>query len=738
MNGRLKLGKRRATPIALTVSILLMGMAASAGAGGIAGIIRDAGTGAPLEGIDLDLYDSTWTAVVGVNATSGADGSYLFSPIDAGEYYLRADPNVDQSFVDSYHPDVFLKSEALTFTVNTFGTTIVDFNLDAGVVIAGSIVNSVGTPLELIDLDVYAWDKSYISSINAKTDADGAYVLGCFPPGTFYVKADPSPSDFVVDVFFDSKGTLAQADAVIVNSINVEGVDFVLPAGGNISGTLRAEGSGTPLAGVDIDIFDSLGNFISSESATTDALGFYELGSLPPGVYFVHADASLPQLYVDTYYGDTFDASLATPVTVSAGSLSSLIDINLPLGGTLSGTLFSEGSGSPLSGVDIDVFDSATGNFLISENAASDLNGYFQIGALPAGQYLIQADAVPAQMHVDTYYGDIFDQNLALPVSVSVGTDTPGIDIHLPSGGTLSGTVTHAADGMPLAGVHLSVFDAITGGILVGAGGDTDAAGAFTAGAVPPGDYLLRSNGVPELNLAFEFYPGITFKSEAGVIPVSMNLDSPGHQFALDMGGWISGSVLAATGGAPISGIDIDAYGITGEWVGALDIESDIFGNYLLGPAPVETFLFKADPPLGSEYYFQYFDHTFNFSQALPIAVSAGGTHAGVDFDLFMVNEVDADSPAARVGLSAAYPNPFNPQTTIPFKMAEDGAAQLRVFDLKGRQVRLLASGSFAAGDHPVEWNGRDDRGQELPSGIYFVEFRTGELRQSEKLVLLR
>jgi hypothetical protein len=93
--------------------------------------------------------------------------------------------------------------------------------------------------------------------------------------------------------------------------------------------------------------------------------------------------------------------------------------------------------------------------------------------------------------------------------------------------------------------------------------------------------------------------------------------------------------------------------------------------------------------------------------------------------------------PSATVRQNA--PNPFNPRTTLSFALDTDGQVDLRVFDVSGRRVRQLVSDHMQGGEYVVEWDGRDDSGNELASGTYFYELRVdGRSAGSQKAVLLK
>lgn len=83
-------------------------------------------------------------------------------------------------------------------------------------------------------------------------------------------------------------------------------------------------------------------------------------------------------------------------------------------------------------------------------------------------------------------------------------------------------------------------------------------------------------------------------------------------------------------------------------------------------------------------------------------------------------------------------PNPFNPGTNIRYELAESAPVRLRIYDARGILVRTLYDAPQSAGRHAVSWNGRDDSGQPLASGLYLYQLEAGERRTTRKMVLLR
>jgi hypothetical protein len=83
-------------------------------------------------------------------------------------------------------------------------------------------------------------------------------------------------------------------------------------------------------------------------------------------------------------------------------------------------------------------------------------------------------------------------------------------------------------------------------------------------------------------------------------------------------------------------------------------------------------------------------------------------------------------------------PNPFREATSIAWALPGPQNVTLSLYDVRGALVRLLASGTCDAGRHEVVWDGRDGRGREAASGIYFYSLETAGVRETRRLVLLR
>ncbi len=99
---------------------------------------------------------------------------------------------------------------------------------------------------------------------------------------------------------------------------------------------------------------------------------------------------------------------------------------------------------------------------------------------------------------------------------------------------------------------------------------------------------------------------------------------------------------------------------------------------------------------------------------------------------------LNANSIPDRFVLQQNYPNPFNGRTEIPFHLPQQTMVALIIYDLSGKTIRILGNGNYPTGAHHLDWDGLDDRGMPVASGIYIYRLQTGRYASSKKMVLVR
>jgi hypothetical protein len=88
--------------------------------------------------------------------------------------------------------------------------------------------------------------------------------------------------------------------------------------------------------------------------------------------------------------------------------------------------------------------------------------------------------------------------------------------------------------------------------------------------------------------------------------------------------------------------------------------------------------------------------------------------------------------------LSQNYPNPFNPQTVIEYNLRKESHVKITVYNVLGQKVRILRDEIEEGGHKRVVWDGRDDSGNEVTSGIYFYKIVAGDFAKAKKMIMVK
>ncbi|MBI2567362.1 MAG: hypothetical protein HYV63_10055 [Candidatus Schekmanbacteria bacterium] len=464
-------------------------------------------------------------------------------------------------------------------------------------------------------------------------------------------------------------------------------------AAATIQVTITDESTSSPLAGIDIDVYDASTSNVGGK--TTDQVGFEEVTGLPAGSYVVKADASKTQYYVDEYYDNAVSLSTATPITATANQVVA-IAMALQPGGLIRGTV-RDTQGAALAGIDLDLEDAA-GTKLAYSATSGDGNvrpvGTYELGAVPPGTYYLRTDpaygAGTPQHYQRRYYPDAPDRTTAQPIIVVAGADQQSIDFALPAGYYIAGGATAAAGGgAPVAGLDLDVLDAATGVKITAAGGITDANGQYAIGALPPGTYKVRVDPRYPLHYLRQYFAGASDPAGATILDLA-SADATGVDFSVAEGAYISGLVQSA-GTGTLAGIDLDVYDAFGNLL-ETSATSDASGQYILGPLPAGAYRVKADPVYPQPYANQYYTGSSSLAGATAVPVTPPADVAAIDFALIR---------GAFVSGSVTTAEPRSPSRAVA--RAPLGGVRIRLRDAGGAltgptAISDAATGVFHAG----------------------------------------
>jgi hypothetical protein len=219
--------------------------------------------------------------------------------------------------------------------------------------------------------------------------------------------------------------------------------------------------------------------------------------------------------------------------------------------------------------------------------------------------------------------------------------------------------------------------------------------------------------------------------TECFVQNISMSTTYKGNGKPANRGWTATASVLIHDDlGNPISGATV-----SGQWSGlSSDFDAGITGSDGTVSLDSErinvtgTFTFTMDNVSSS---------TLIYNPALNVitsnSISNSGQNSVVSAEDRVTNNIHTEFQ-----LFKNYHNPFNPTTTISYHLAESQSVRLTIYNLRGESIRRLVSGQQAAGNHSIDWDGRNETGQSVASGIYIYRIHAGQLVDTRRMVLLK
>ena len=584
--------------------------------GEIRGWIRHAETGQPIA--------KAGVTVTGAGASLGdlsdESGAFRVTGLPSGAYMVHVQPAAASGLVFRWLTGApcrggdCAKDERTEIVVRAPAVSEpVTIALQPGGSITGRITNrATGEPLAGIEVTSCCGEGSM-----ATTDATGTYTLRGYATGSFWIQThSPTASGFIDEAYGGVSCWWGRCDRRSGTPVAVKapattaGIDFALQSGARISGRVTNAVTGAGVPGVSVQFTPAAGG--DDSATTTDANGRYISTGLLGGAYFVRTNGPdqigmLDQLHSGRpCFRWACDVRSGTPVRVTVGQRMAGIDFALTPGGSISGTVVDAATAAPVRMVQINVRPSAGGPG--GGRAVTDALGRYSVRSLPSGTYRVAARpawegilgaGLTYGLYLESLLPQVFgaktpdtdDSAAGADVKVVAPEAITSVNFSLLKGGTITGRITNARTGEPLARIGVSVS-----GARHSAHTSTNDLGVYVASGLPSGSYILQTDTQPPspmrgpervLNQVYKGVPCAHYGcSTRGAVPVSVTApDTRDHiDFALIEGGIISGVVRNGLTGAPAEGVRVEFLTASGEQVGYID--TDAQGRYASGGLP--------------------------------------------------------------------------------------------------------------------------------------------------------
>lgn len=629
--------------------------------------------------------------------------------------------------------------------------------------VRGFVMDANGNPVADADLDFDdAVTGERIITPGDNTDPTGFYTVWVLPR-VYHISYAPPPATNLMGKRFYNVDLTSGQDTVI---------NVTLEFGNVISGSVM-DSFGSPIGGIDLDAdMLSTGQRIYTPDDNSDSL---------TGAYWIVVPSETYRIRFQPPAGTRWLGAQLDSVPVFADTV---INATLEEGFLLSGYV-TDGTGSGLENIGIDLRRKDTGEKIYVANKKTDSTGYYN-SAVPAGlfelRYVPPSDSRYPGVAVDSFtIGGDLSRNQTLSI------------------GLLLTAFVHDTTGNAIERADLDIIQESTGAKLFTPHDKTDSLGLATI-AIPPDIYTVRVQ--PPVGSIFD-----RVVLEGLIISGDTTLDFTLNEVQrVNLNGRITDS-----SGAGLSGIVIEFVNhLTGENVYVPDNETDTSGYYSL-PVPMGLFDVEISPPEGSRYVGMKFpeivfeadtlwndivlESGFIFTanvfdiQGQPVeyvdfdfvAESSGlelfTPHDNTDSDGRAIVTVPGDiytihlSPPAgsqleqqflsgyslaadtseafilkrgsetltpAIILKQNFPNPFNEGTSIAYLLLQSGQVKLKIYNVLGQIIKEFNVGSQIDGYHVIEWDGTDFKGEPVASGTYFYRLITPYGRQTLKMLVIR
>ncbi|MCK5738064.1 carboxypeptidase regulatory-like domain-containing protein, partial [bacterium] len=536
--------------------------------------------------------------------------------------------------------------------------------------------------------------------------------------------------------YYQNTKLMSEASPVVVDTdSHTTAINFQMIELGQLTGLVLGS-ENEPLEGALVEVFLEGVKNSPENSPTfrtrTGTEGVYLYPALPAGRYFVRVRA---EGYLPAFYPGVPVLRDAKMVLVQDAETTIAADLMLVKGGIISGTVAALADSLPLtarvsarrlrSNLEVDV--------------VTDEEGRFTMTGLPAGDYVLWAKAAG---FVAVFYDGVRQPADATRLTLAESGLIENIGFFLQTkeavSGAISGQVLAApadtlSDPLPLSGARVLAWfiqDGKPQGKAAMAISSED--GSYFFDILKPGRYAIQCIARGYLG---EFFDNVRRPREALLIEISAELDATDIDFELQprtegiyqIAGTVRyddgeptalAMVFADTEYGPVS---FDMADGTGDFV----LAGLVPGDYTIRAVTADGELVAVEMPMVG---------VGDGENAESVTIILTKSATGTTNDLMLQTEF---------GLSQNYPNPFNPETTVSYQLPVSATVSLSIFNLLGQEIRSLMEQSQVAGVHAVKWDGRNNAGLQVPSGLYFYRLRAvdaggNKFQQIRKMTLMK
>jgi len=545
-------------------------------------------------------------------------------------------------------------------------SSVITFSSIYAADISGRVTDSNGNPIENICVNANTgtcWD-NWVGG--TQTDSNGNYTITNLSDNTnYYISTDVScggnNSSYFIDELYNDLGPQDDcADAAPVASGQTE-INFVLEAGGNISGTFTSDNAA--ITGVDnlgVTVFSGTCSDLQwvGYGAVDPNNGTFTTGGVPAGNYYLQAEtAGTP--YIQEYWASpssVWDCDDAQLVQVTAGNTTTNTDFQLEKGATISGTL-ADSQGNAITNensLGVDIYDTPPCDSPSGPVAYAPIDpstGTYTTNALAPGDYYLQV-APGDSSYINEYWAEqasVRSCDDAEAITVTGAETISGKDFQLEKGGSVSGVLYDSATNNPIDGSVENIEIWLQKGTdpcnTQGAGGAfLNPDGSYTINGIEAGTYYVQIAPFSS-NYIFEYWAqseSVRDCADAETVTVTVDQDTGGVNFQLEKGGSVSGMLYDSATNNPIDGSveNIEIWVQKGtdpcntQWAGGAFLNPD--GSYTINGIEAGTYYIQTSP-FNTNYISEFWaqsESVEDCADAETVTVTADQNTSGIDFQL--------------------------------------------------------------------------------------------------------